>query len=89
MKRILLSLLAGGTLLSCDTTTPEPGTLEKLQGDWYGVEITNHLIAQGLWDTLHPHSTTMMTLSLDTLSSTAIVDSVFFNSRIVWSSSCC
>jgi len=75
MKRILLSLLAGATLLSCDTTTPEPGTLEKLQGDWYGVEITNHLIAQGLWDTLHPHSTTMMTLSLDTLSSTAIVDS--------------
>ena len=54
---------------------PEPGTLEKLQGDWYGVEITNHLIAQGLWDTIHPQSITMMTLGIDTLTSTAIVDS--------------
>ena len=76
MKRILLSLLAGATLLSCDTTTPEPRTLEKLHGDWYGVEITNHLIAQGLWDTLHPHSITDLIGTFDTLIGTFVVDSL-------------
>lgn len=75
MKKLLFALALTVGLTSCDTNTPEPGTLEKLQGDWYGVEITNHLIAQGLWDTIHPQSITMMTLGIDTLTSTAIVDS--------------
>ena len=75
MKKLLFATALTLGLFSCDTNTPEPGTLEKLQGDWYGVEITNHLIAQGLWDTIHPQSTTMMTLGIDTLTSTAIVDS--------------
>ena len=75
MKKLLFALAITASLASCDTNTAEPGTLEKLQGDWYGVEITNHLIAQGLWDTIHPQSITMMTLGIDTLTSTAIVDS--------------
>jgi hypothetical protein len=47
-----------------------------LHGDWHGVEITNHLIAQGLWDTLHPHSTTDLIGSFDTLNNTFVVDSL-------------
>ena len=47
-----------------------------LHGDWYGVEITNHLIAQGLWDTLHPHSITDLIGSFDTLNNTFVVDSL-------------
>ena len=58
MKKLLFASALTLGLFSCDTNTPEPGTLEKLQGDWYGVEITNHLIAQGLWDTIPPPNTT-------------------------------
>jgi hypothetical protein len=76
MKKRFLAFAAFAALLSCDTgTAPPPGTYAKLHGTWYGVEITNHLIAQGQWDTLHPHSTTYMTLSLDTLNGTVLVDS--------------
>ena len=49
---------------------------ELLHGDWHGVEITNHLIAQGLWDTLHPHSTTDLIATFDTLNGTFVVDSL-------------
>ena len=48
---------------------------ELLHGDWHGVEITNHLIAQGLWDAVHPHSITDVIASFDTLNGTFIVDS--------------
>jgi hypothetical protein len=54
MKKLLFIIALTTGLASCDTNTPEPGTLEKLQGDWYGVEITNHLIAQGLWGYYSP-----------------------------------
>ena len=40
------------------------------------MEITNHLIAQGLWDTLHPHSTTDLIATFDTLNNTFVVDSL-------------
>ena len=49
---------------------------ELLHGDWYGIEVTNHLIAQGLWDTLHPHSITDLIGSFDTLNGTFVVDSL-------------
>ena len=48
---------------------------ELLHGDWYGIEVTNHLIAQGLWDTLH-HSITDLIGSFDTLNGTFVVDSL-------------
>ena len=47
-----------------------------LHGDWHGVEITNHLIAPGLFDTLHPHNTSDLISSFDTLNGTFIVDSL-------------
>lgn len=77
MKTSLLTLFSALILLTaCDPTNPAPpGTLEKLHGTWYGVEISNHLIAQGQWDTLHYHNTTMMTLQLDTADGTVIIDS--------------
>jgi hypothetical protein len=47
-----------------------------LHGDWHGVEITNRLIAPGLFDTLHPHNTSDLISSFDTLNGTFIVDSL-------------
>ena len=75
MKRILLLFTLCSALMSCDTTNQSASTLEKLHGNWYGVEVTNYLINQGTWDTLHPHSITMMTLTLDTADGSMIVDS--------------
>ena len=75
MKRLLLLSALAFALSNCDTTPRDASTLEKLHGDWYGVEITNYLINQGVWDTLHPHPTTMMTLTLDTGNSTVVIDS--------------
>ena len=75
MKRLLLLSVLAFALANCDTTPRDASTLEKLHGNWYGVEITNYLINQGVWDTLHPHPTTMMTLTLDTGNSTVVIDS--------------
>lgn len=75
MKNGLYILLAL-SLASCTKTTPTQKSLEeRLHGNWYGVEITNHLIAQGLWDTLHPHSISHLTATFDTLNGTFVVDS--------------
>ena len=74
MKKVVI--LCTLVLLSC--TKPENVQRMEvlLHGDWYGVEITNHLIAQGLWDTLHPHSTTDLIATFDTLNNTFVVDSL-------------
>ena len=74
MKKVVI--LFGLVLLSC--TKPENVQRMEvlLHRDWYGVEITNHLIAQGLWDTLHPHSTTDLIATFDTLNNTFVVDSL-------------
>jgi len=72
-KALLLSALV---LLSCTKPENVQRMEELLHGDWYGVEITNHLIAQGLWDTLHPHSTTDLIATFDTLNNTFVVDSL-------------
>jgi hypothetical protein len=75
MKRLLFfSILV---LMSCKKRQPPTQPMEVLlHGSWYGVEITNHLIAQGLWDTLHPHSTTDLIGTFDTLNNTFVVDSL-------------
>jgi hypothetical protein len=74
MKKLLfLSLL---TLMACKKPENVQRMEELLHGDWHGVEITNHLIAQGLWDTLHPHSTTDLIATFDTLNGTFVVDSL-------------
>jgi len=74
MKKLLfLSLLA---LMACKKPENVQRMEELLHGDWHGVEITNHLIAQGLWDTLHPHSTTDLIATFDTLNGTFVVDSL-------------
>ena len=74
MKKLLfLSLLA---LMACQKPENVQRMEELLHGDWHGVEITNHLIAQGLWDTLHPHSTTDLIATFDTLNGTFVVDSL-------------
>ena len=74
MKKLLfLSLLA---LMACQKPENVQRMEELLHGDWHGVEITNHLIAQGLWDTLHPHSTTDLIATFDTLNGTYVVDSL-------------
>jgi len=74
MKNVFL--FAALVLLGCK----KPPHVERMEvllhGDWRGVEITNHLIAQGLWDTLHPHSTHDLVASFDTLNNTFIVDSL-------------
>jgi len=77
MKKLATLLFASTiALTACDTNNQAPaGTNEKLQGNWYGVEISNQLVAQGLWDTLHYHNTSMMTLSLDTADGSIVVDS--------------
>ena len=72
-KLLFLSLLA---LMVCKKPQIVQRMEELLHGDWHGVKITNHLIAQGLWDTLHPHSTTDLLSSFDTLNGTFIVDSL-------------
>ena len=74
MKKVLL--LSALVLLSCTKPENVQRMEELLHGDWYGVEITNHLIAQGLWDTLHPHSTTDLIATFDTLINTFVVDSL-------------
>ena len=74
MKKVLL--LSALVLLSCTKPENVQRMEELLHGDWYGVEITNHLIAQGLWDTLHPHSTTDLIATFDTLNNTFVVDSL-------------
>ena len=74
MKKVLL--LSALVLLSCTKPENVQRIEELLHGDWYGVEITNHLIAQGLWDTLHPHSTTDLIATFDTLNNTFVVDSL-------------
>lgn len=71
-KLLLLSALA---LLACQKPQNVQRMEELLHGDWYGVEVTNHLIAQGLWDTLHPHSITDVIATFDTLNGTFVVDS--------------
>jgi len=74
MKKLLfLSLLA---LMACQKPEYVLRMEELLHGDWYGVEITNHLIAQGQWDTLHPHSTKDLIATFDTLNNTFVVDSL-------------
>ena len=74
MKKLLfLSLLA---LMACKKPENVQRMEELLHGDWHGVEITNHLIAQGLWDTVHPHSTTDLIATFDTLNGTFVVDSL-------------
>ena len=74
MKKFLfLSLLA---LIACKKPENVQRMEELLHGDWHGVEITNHLIAQGLWDTLHPHSTKDLIATFDTLNGTFVVDSL-------------
>ena len=50
MKRLLLLSVLAFALSNCDTTPRDASTLEKLHGNWYGVEITNYLINQGVWD---------------------------------------
>lgn len=75
MKKLLLLLLPILTLLSCRKPENVQRMEELLHGDWYGVEITNHLIAQGLWDTLHPHETRDIIATFDTLNGTFVVDS--------------
>ena len=71
-KLLLLSALA---LVACQKPQNVQRMEELLHGDWYGVEVTNHLIAQGLWDTLHPHSITDVIATFDTLNGTFVVDS--------------
>jgi len=74
MKKLLfLSLLA---LMACKKPENVQRMEELLHGDWHGVEITNQLIAPGLFDTLHPHSTSDLISSFDTLNGTFIVDSL-------------
>ena len=74
MKKLLfLSLLA---LMACKKPENVQRMEELLHGDWHGVEITNHLIAQGLWDTLHPHSISDLIATFDTLNGTFVVDSL-------------
>ena len=74
MKKLLfLSLLA---LMACRKPENVQRMEELLHGDWHGVEITNQLIAPGLFDTLHPHSTSDLISSFDTLNGTFIVDSL-------------
>ena len=76
MKRTIL--LIAIALTGCCKQEPEnvQRMEELLHGDWYGVEVTNHLIAQGLWDTLHPHSITDLIGTFDTLIGTFVVDSL-------------
>ena len=74
MKKLLL--FTSLVLLSCTKPANVQRMEELLHGDWYGLEITNHLIAQGLWDTLHPHSTTDLIATIDTLNNTFVVDSL-------------
>ncbi len=74
MKKLLL--FTSLVLLSCTKPANVQRMEELLHGDWYGLEITNHLIAQGLWDTLHPHSTTDLIATFDTLNYTFVVDSL-------------
>ena len=74
MKKLLL--FTSLVLLSCTKPANVQRMEELLHGDWYGLEITNHLIAQGLWDTLHPHSTTNLIATFDTLNNTFVVDSL-------------
>ena len=76
MKKFILLLLPILALLSCRKPQNVQRMEELLHGDWYGVEITNHLIAQGLWDTLHPHGTIDLISTFDTLNGTFIVDSL-------------
>ena len=75
MKKIV-TLFCLFTLLGCEKEPNVSNMEELIHGDWYGVEITNHLIAQGLWDTLHPHSITNLVSTFDTLNSTFVVDSL-------------
>ena len=74
MKKVVI--LFALALLSCTKSENVQRMEVLLHGDWYGVEITNHLIAQGLWDTLHPHSTTDLIATFDTLNNTFMVDSL-------------
>ena len=74
MKKLLL--FTSLVLLSCTKPANVQRMEELLHGDWYGLEITNHLIAQGLWDTLHPHSTPNLIATFDTLNNTFVVDSL-------------
>ena len=75
MKRTIL-LIAIALTGCCKQPENVQRMEELLHGDWYGVEVTNHLIAQGLWDTLHPHSITDLIGTFDTLIGTFVVDSL-------------
>lgn len=74
MKKLLFCCLV--LLLGCQKPENVQRMEVLLHGAWHGVEITNHLIAQGLWDTLHPHSTTDLIATFDTLNNTFVVDSL-------------
>jgi len=77
MKRLLFLITLGSLFFTACTKDPVVKSLEeRLHGDWHGVRIENHLIAQGLWDTIHPHSTTDLIATFDTLAGTFVVDSL-------------
>ena len=76
MKKLVLLLLPALAFLSCRKPENVQRMEELLHGDWYGVEITNQLIAPGLFDTLHPHSTVDLISTFDTLNGTFIIDSL-------------
>ena len=76
MKKLVLLLLPFLALIGCRKPENVQRMEELLHGDWHGVEITNQLIAPGLFDTLHPHSTTDLISTFDTLNGTFIVDSL-------------
>ena len=76
MKKLILLLLPALAFLSCRKPENVQRMEELLHGDWYGVEITNQLIAPGLFDTLHPHSTVDLISTFDTLNGTFIIDSL-------------
>lgn len=76
MKKLLLLTLFFVAFLGCERETEPPFRMEeRLHGNWRGYRINNHLIAKGLWDTLHPHSISGMIATFDTLNNYWQVDS--------------
>jgi len=75
MKRFIVYSVLALCLNSCENTT-NWSTIEYLEGEWTGIEITNYIKVDAYPGALTPHSIEHLTNTIDSASKTSTIDSM-------------